>query len=105
MAYICRWSFNAPFGKRGKALELAKEWEKQVAKTVKFPNVRTRSYVGHIGASESLVVIDSEFRSLKEFEEGQKKLSHPKQDAWAKRIAPYIVPGTQKWEVFRTVEK
>ena len=102
--YICRWSFNAPFGKRGKALQLARQWEKQVAKTINFPKGKSRIYVGHIGASESLVVIETEFKSLKAFEDGQKKLDHKKQEVWAKKIAPYIVPGTQKWEVFRTVE-
>ena len=104
MAFICRWSFNAPFGKRGKELELARQWDKQVAKTIKIPKGKTRVYVGHLGASESLVVIEQEFDSLKAFEDGQTKLNHSKQEAWAKKIAPYIVPGSQKWEVFRTVE-
>ena len=70
--YICRWSFNAHFGKRGKALQLARQWEQQVAKTIKFPKGKSRIYVVHIGASESLVVIETEFKSLKAFEDGQK---------------------------------
>jgi thiamine phosphate synthase YjbQ (UPF0047 family) len=102
--YICRWSFNAPFGKRGKALNVAKQWDKQVSKALKISKTKSRIYVGHIGASESLIVSETEFKTLKDFEEMQKKMAHPKHEVWARKIAPYIIPGSQKWEVFKTVE-
>jgi hypothetical protein len=57
--------------------------------------------IGSIGAPESRVEINHAFPSLAALEAVWAKLNDPRMAEYQKDLAPFVVPGSHRWEVFR----
>jgi predicted component of type VI protein secretion system len=101
--YICQWSLEIVFGKQKQALEIMKEWGAEKFRSSRFKKSFNRVYVGHIGESPSLIIDEYEFEQLEDFTVALSEMGQPQFKPFADAIAPLIVPGTQKWKVFRKV--
>jgi hypothetical protein len=103
--YVCQWHLDVPFGKQGDALKVMAEWGAEKQRSSAFRKVRsTRVLVGHVGASPSHVVDEYVFDSLADFEAALADMKSERFRGLAGRLAPYVVPGSQHWVVWRQVE-
>lgn len=101
--YICQWSLEIVFGKQKQALDIIREWGAEKFRSSRFKNSRNKVYVGHIGESPSLIIDEYEFDSLEDFIHALDEMGQPQFRQYSEAIAPLIVPGTQKWKVYRRV--
>lgn len=99
--YICQWSLEIVFGKQKQALDIMKEWGAEKFRSSRFSKSKSKVYVGHIGESPSLVIDEYEFENLEDFTIALSEMGQPQFKQYSDAIAPLIVPGTQKWKVFR----
>jgi hypothetical protein len=101
MAIIARFSFDVHFGKKTDLLKLGKKWE-PLEKELGFP--KPEVLVGSIGAPESRIEFNHRFESLSALEAVWAKLNHPRMAEYQQEMAPFIVPGSHRWDVFRIHE-
>ena len=101
--YICQWSLEIVFGKQKQALDIMKEWGAEKFRSSHFKKSTNRVYVGHIGESPSLVIDEYAFENIEDFTIALTEMGQPQFKQYSDAMAPFIVPGTQKWKVFRTV--
>ena|ERR1700712_932579 len=101
--YICQWSLEIIFGKQKQALDIIREWGAEKFRSSEFKKSRNRVYVGHIGESPSLIIDEYEFDQLEDFTLALSQMGEPQFKKFSEAIASYIIPGTQKWKVFRQV--
>ena len=101
MAIIARFSFDVPFGKKGELVATLKKWE-PMALELGFP--KPLVLVGSIGAPESRVELNHTFPNLAALEAVWGKLNDPRMPEYQKAMAPLIIPGSHRWEIFRIQE-
>ena len=101
MAIIARFSYDIPFGKKSQAFKVMKKWE-SIGQELGFP--KARILVSSIGAPESRIQEEYEFKDLAALQNAWAKLDDPRMPAWQEEMAPYIVPGSHVWEVFRILD-
>ena len=101
--YLCQWSLQIAFGKQKQALEIIKEWGAEKFRSSQFKKSKNKVYVGHIGESPSLLIDEYEFEKLEDFTMALGEMGQPQFKQYADAIAPLIIPGTQKWKVFRVI--
>ncbi|HXJ20638.1 MAG TPA: hypothetical protein VMT03_10425 [Polyangia bacterium] len=101
MAIIARFCFDVPFGKKGELLQLMKKFE-PLQSDLGFP--KPLVLVGSIGASESRVELNHTFPNLAAVEAVWAKLNDPRMADFQKQMAPYVVPGSHRWEILRVQE-
>jgi hypothetical protein len=101
MAIVARFCFDVPFGKKTELMAALKKWQ-PVSEELGFP--KPLLLVGSIGAPESRVEINHTFPSLSALEAVWSKLNDPRMPAYQKDLAPFVVPGSNRWEVFRVQE-
>lgn len=101
--YICQWSLEIVFGKQKQALDIMKEWGAEKFRSSHFSKSRNRVYVGHIGESPSLIIDEYEFEFLEDFTKALSEMGQPQFKQYSDAIAALVVPGTQKWKVFRKI--
>jgi hypothetical protein len=103
--YVCQWHLDTPFGMQGKALAVMKEWGAEKFRSSEFKRATgARVLVGHVGESPSHVVDEYLFESLADFEAALAGMAQPQFQRHAQALAPYVVPGSQRWVVMRVVE-
>ncbi len=102
--YICQWSLEIVFGKQKQALEIMKEWGAEKFRSYNFKKSKNRVYVGHIGESPSLIIDEYEFEKLEDFVVALSEMGQSQFRQFPEKIATFIVPGTQKWKVFKVVD-
>jgi hypothetical protein len=98
MAIIARFSFDVPFGKKQELFSLMKKWE-QFEKELGFPPPQV--LVASIGAPESRIEANYKFENLSSLEAVWAKLNNPRMADYQKELAPFLVAGSHRWEVFR----
>ena len=101
MAIIARFSFDVVFGKKAELLKLNKKWE-GLERELGFPKAQT--LIGSIGAPESRFEANYRFDNLAALEAVWSKLNDPRMPEYQKEMAPFIVPGSHRWDVFRIHE-
>jgi hypothetical protein len=101
--YICQWSLEIVFGKQKQALDIISKWGAEKYRSSEFKKSKNKVYVGHTGESPSLIIDEYEFESLIDFVTALNEMGQPQFREFSEAIAPLIVPGTQKWKVFKTV--
>jgi hypothetical protein len=103
--YVCQWHLDVPFGKQGQALAVMKEWGQEKVASSEFRRARsTRTLVGHIGSSPSHIIDEYVFETLADFEAALAGMPQPQFKKHSEALAPFIIPGSQRWEVLRVVE-
>jgi hypothetical protein len=101
MTFIARWSFEVPFGKKEEAFRVLDRWDEYSSKIGWPPH---RALVGSIGVSEAVVESEYPFETLAELDEAWSKLGDPTFHKWQEEIAPFVVPGSHKWMIYRVHE-
>ena len=102
--FLCQWSLDIQFGKLGEALQIIKEWGEEKHKSSGFSvSTAGRVYTGYIGESAAHIVDEYVFNSLDEFEKALADMAQPQFKQFAERLAKVIIPGTQKWEIFKII--
>jgi hypothetical protein len=98
MSFVARWSFDVPFGKKPEAFKVLDGWE-QYAQETGWPV--GRQLVASIGPPESRVEIEYTFDHLSRLEDVWERLSGEKFKTWQAQLAPFVVPGSPHWEIYR----
>jgi hypothetical protein len=98
MAIIARFSFDVPFGRKSDLLAQEKKWA-PMSKELGFPEPQV--LVGSIGTPESRVEFNYRFENLSSLEAVWNKLGDPRMAEYQREMAPYIVPGSHRWDVLR----
>lgn len=98
MSIIARFIVDVPFGKKAQAFQVHEKYE-SFMRQAGFP--KGRVLIGSIGVPESQVVEEYEFGSLAELEQVWSKLNVPQMAQFQEEMAPYIVPGSHRWEIYR----
>lgn len=102
--FLCQWSLDVQFGKLGEALQIIKEWGSEKMRSSGFSTSTSgRIYTGYIGESAAHIVDEYVFNSLDEFENALADMAKPQFKQYAERLAKVIIPGSQKWNIFKIV--
>ena len=102
MAFIARFSFDVPFGRKEELFRIENRF-RELQEKLGFP--RGETLIGSIGAPESRVENNYRFESLAALEATFAKVaSEPKMAEFQREMAPFIVPGSHRWEVLRIRE-
>lgn len=98
MAIIARFCFDVPFGKKPDLMRQMQKWE-PLAQELGFP--KPQILFGSIGAPESRVELNHTFPSLTALEAVWARLNDPRMAEYQRDLAPFVVPGSHRWEVLR----
>jgi hypothetical protein len=102
--FICQWHLDIPYGRQGEVLRIMKAWGTEKLTSSEFRRAKSsRLLVGHVGVSASHIVDEYEFESLADFEAALAGMAAPVFRRHSDALAPHIVPGSQKWLVYRVV--
>ncbi len=101
---IARWQFTAKFGQKQEAIDLIKEWNKQIGSQTNVDVSRERIITGSVGTSEGLVETEFEIENLQELDDFYSKIATVQMHSeWGARMGEVIVSGSTRWEVFKIV--
>ena len=102
--FIARWQIDARFGHKQEALELMREWEREIGAKVGLDASRSSVATGSIGALEATIENNVTVDSLAELERIFEAIGkNPAHAAWGKKLEPHIVSGTSRWSILRVV--
>lgn len=103
--FSARWQIDARFGHRQTVLELMRKWERDIGSQVGVADLNFRIMTGSIGAREATIETHHEVESLARLEEFFAKIAKIDAHAkWGKEMEPYVVSGTNQWQIFRIVD-
>jgi hypothetical protein len=103
--YVCQWHLDIPYGKQGEAVAVMRSWAKEKFASSEFRRARgSRLMTGFVGLSASHIVDEYLFDSIADFELALKGMSAPQFRPHSDALAQYIVPGSQRWEIYRILE-
>ncbi len=102
--FLCQWSLDIIYGKQKDALEVIKAWGADKMKLSHFnTSTGNRVYAGFVGESAAHIVDEYVFESMGDFEKALSDMGKPEFQKHSRALAPYIVPGTQKWTIYRII--
>jgi hypothetical protein len=101
---VCQWHLDIPYGKQGEAVRIMTAWGKEKMASSEFRRCKgTRLMSGMIGDSASHIVDEYLFESLADFEAALAGMNQPQFKPHSDALALLIVPGTQRWVIYRTL--
>ena len=99
---IARWNIDAKFGQKQAVIDLMKRWMTEIAPEVGFTPDKVRLVTGSIGALESTIQAEHFIDDLSELNQRWEKLSKIEaHKQWSKELEPFVVSGTNRWEIYR----
>ena len=102
---ICQWHLDTVYGKQGEAVRVMRAWGAEKFASSEFRRARgARLLAGFIGPSASHIVDEYSFDSLADFEAALASMAAPQFRGHSDALAPFIVPGSQHWVVYRVLE-
>jgi hypothetical protein len=102
---ICQWHLDILYGKQADALRVMRAWGAEKFASSEFRRARgARLLGGLVGASASHLIDEYTFESLADFEAALSGMAAPQFKANSDALAPFIVPGSQHWVVYRVLE-
>jgi hypothetical protein len=102
---VCQWHLDIPYGKQSQAVTVMRAWGKEKFTSSEFRRAKgARLLVGFLGPSASHIVDEYLFESLADFEAALAGMGQPQFKQHSDALAPFIVPGSQRWEVYRVLE-
>jgi hypothetical protein len=103
--YVCQWHLDVPYGRQGEAVRVMKAWGKEKFASSEFRRAKSaRLLAGHLGDSASHIVDEYVFETLADFEAALAGMTAPQFKPHSDALAPFIVPGSQRWIVYRVIE-
>lgn len=101
----CQWHLDIPYGKQAEALAVMRAWGAEKFASSEFRRARgSRLLCGLLGPSASHIVDECEFDTLADFEAALAGMSGPQFSRHFDALAPFVIPGSQHWIVYRVVE-
>ena len=102
---ICQWHLDIVYGKQAEAIRVMRAWGAEKFASSEFSRARgARLLAGLVGASASHVIDEYAFESLADFEAALAGMAAPQFRPHSDALAPFIVPGSQRWIVYRVLE-
>lgn len=102
---ICQWHLDIAYGKQGEAVRVMRAWGAEKFASSEFRRARgARLLAGLVGPSASHIVDEYSFESLADFEAALASMAAPQFRPHSEALAPFIVPGSQHWVVYRVLE-
>lgn len=102
---ICQWHLDIVYGKQGEAVRVMRAWGAEKFASSEFRRARgARLLAGLVGPSASHLVDEYSFDSLADFEAALAGMSAPQFRNHSEALAPFIVPGSQHWVIYRVLE-
>ena len=99
---IARWSITAKFGYKQDLLKLMNQWLDEIGPQVGYTRDNQRILTGSIGVAESVIQTETQVKDLAELNATWEKLANiPAHQQWGKEIEPYVVSGSNRWEIYR----
>ena len=102
--FVCQWTLEIVYGKQKQALDIIKKWGEEKFRSSHFKVSVNRVMNGYIGASPSLIIDEYIFNSMDDFEKALADMGNPQFREYSDSLAPFIVPGSQKWTVYKIIE-
>lgn len=103
---ICQWHLDIVYGKQADAVKILRAWGAEKFASSEFRLARgSRLSAGFVGASASHLIDEYWFESLADFESALAGMAGPQFRKHSDALAPYIVPGSQRWVVYRVLEE
>ena len=102
--FICQWSLEIVYGKQRQAVEIMKAWRAEKNKSSHFSKSQMRMMNGYIGASASFIIDEYIFDSMDDFEKALTDMAKTQFKEFSDSLAPLVVPGTQKWTIYKSLE-
>lgn len=101
---IARWNIDARFGHKQVVIESLKKWFKEIGTQIGWTEDKVIILTGSVGAPESSVQAEIRLKDLSELNASWDKLATIEaHKGWGKELEPYIISGTNRWEIFRLV--
>ena len=102
--YVCQWHLDIVYGKQGDVVRAMTAWGKEKMASSEFRRAKsTRLLCGHVGHSPSHIVDEYVFENLADFEVALQGMAQPQFKPLSDALAPFIVSGSQHWEILRTL--
>jgi hypothetical protein len=102
---ICQWHVDIVYGKQAEAIRVMRAWGAEKFASSEFSRARgARLLAGLVGVSASHVIDEYLFESLADFEAALAGMAAPQFRPHSDALAPFIVPGSQRWIVYRVLE-
>jgi len=102
---ICQWHLDIVYGKQADAIRVMRAWGAEKFASSEFSRAQgARLLAGLVGASASHVIDEYMFESLADFEAALAGMAAPQFRPHSDALAPFIVPGSQRWIVYRVLE-
>lgn len=103
---VCQWHLDIVYGKQAEAVRIMRAWGADKFASSEFRRATgARLLAGYLGPSASHIVDEYTFASLADFEAALTSMSAPHFRSHSEALAPYIVPGSQHWVVYRVLEE
>jgi hypothetical protein len=103
---ICQWHLDIIYGKQAEAVKIMRAWGAEKFASSEFRLARgSRLFAGLVGESASHLVDEYGFESLADFETALAGMAAPQFRKHSDALAPYIVPGSQRWVIYRVLEE
>ncbi len=102
--FLCQWSLDILYGKQKEAFEVIKAWGADKMKLSRFnKSTGGRVYVGFIGESAAHIVDEYVFESMDDFETALSDMGKPEFQKHSQALASCIIPGSQKWSIYKII--
>ena len=102
---VCQWHLDIVYGKQADALRVMRAWGAEKFASSEFRRARgARLLAGFVGVSASHIIDEYLFDSLADFEAALAGMAAPQFRAHSDALAPFIVPASQHWVVYRVLE-
>lgn len=101
---LARWHIDALFGHKQTVIDSLSRWFDEIGSQIGWTSDKVRIVTGSVGAKESVVISEVVISGLTELDESWQKLGDIEaHKTWSKELEPYIVSGSQYWEILRIV--
>lgn len=101
--FICQWSLEIVYGKQREAVDIMKVWGAEKLNSSNFKVSKSRMMNGYIGETPSHIIDEYVFESMDDFEKSLEDMSQPQFKQYSDALAPFIVPGSQKWTIYKII--
>lgn len=101
--FVCQWTIEIVYGKQREAIEIMKRWRDEKFKSSNFKVSENRMMSGFAGKSASFIIDEYLFDTMADFEKAISDMSQPQFRQYSDALAPYVVPGSQKWIIYKTI--
>lgn len=103
---VCQWHLDVIYGKQAEAVKIMRAWGLEKFASSDFRLARgSRLSAGLVGVSASHLVDEYWFESMADFEQALASMSSSRFRTHSDALAPYIVPGSQHWVVYRVLDE